>query len=177
VSVAALRPAGVVYREEQYFAWWIYALLGVMVALAWLGPFWLHRGGPQPAVAAQGWRLEVPIVLAVGLVLPSTLVFGVLRMTTEVTPTDVRVWFGWVPTYRRFVPIGSVQKIEVVSYRPLADFGGWGIRTGRDGERVLRARGDRGVRLDLADGTRLLIGSQKPEALAVAIERALRPGG
>ena len=28
-------------------------------------------------------------------------------MTTEVTPTDLRVWFGWVPTYRRVVPIGD----------------------------------------------------------------------
>ena len=62
------------------------------------------------------------------------------------------------------------------SYRPLADYGGWGVRTGRDGERVLNARGNRGVRLDLSDGTRLLVGSQRPEALAVAIERAIRPG-
>ena len=94
-------------------------------------------------------------------------------MTTEVTPTDVRVWFGWVPTYRRFVAVGAVQRIEVVSYRPLLDYGGWGIRTGRDGERVLNARGNRGVRLDLADGTRLLIGSQRPRL--ARIERP-RPG-
>ena len=174
VSVAALRPAGVVYREEQYFAWWIYALLGVMVALAWLGPFWLHRGGPQPAVAAQGWRLEVPIVLAVGLVLPSTLVFGVLRMTTEVTPTDVRVWFGWIPTYRHFVALNDIVRLEVVRYRPIADYGFWGVRSGRDGERVLSARGNMGVRIYLNDGTRLLIGSQRPEALAAALDRAIR---
>ena len=69
------------------------------------------------------------------------------------------------------------MRLEVVSYRPLADYGGWGIRSGRDGERVLNARGNRGVRLDLADGSRLLIGSQRPEALALALERALRPGG
>jgi hypothetical protein len=69
-----------------------------------------------------------------------------------------------------------VQKIEVVTYRPFRDFGGWGIRAGRNGERALCARGDRGVRLELLDGTRLLIGSQTPEALATAIERAVRPG-
>jgi hypothetical protein len=37
-------------------------------------------------------------------------------------------------------------------------------------------QGNRGVRLDLSDGTRLLIGSQRPEALAVALEHAMRPG-
>ncbi len=73
--------------------------------------------------------------------------------------------------------MASIVRIEVVSYRPLMDYGGWGIRVGRDGERVLNARGNRGVRIELTDGTRLLIGSQRPEALAVAIERTLlRPG-
>jgi hypothetical protein len=62
-----------------------------------------------------------------------------------------------------------------VQYRPIADHGGWGIRSGRDGERALTARGNRGVRLVLADGTRLLIGSQRPEELAETIERACRP--
>jgi hypothetical protein len=40
---------------------------------------------------------------------------------------------------------------------------------------VLSARGDRGVRLLLTDGTRLLIGSQQPEELAAALTRAMRP--
>ena len=97
-------------------------------------------------------------------------------MTTEVTPTEVRVWFGWVPTYRRVVSIGRHPALSTSSsYRPIADYGGWGIRAGRDGERVLNARGNRGVRLELADGTRLLIGSQRPEELAETIERARRP--
>ena len=42
----------------------------------------------------------------------------------------------------------------------MIDYGGWGIRKGRDGKRVFNARGNRGVRLELSDGTRLLIGSR-----------------
>ena len=103
---------------------------------------------------------------------PVILAVGFLRMTTEVTPIDMRVWFGWIPTYRRTILVATIVRLEVVSYRPLADYWGWGIRSGRDGERVLIARGDRGVRIDLADGTRLLIGSQRPEALALVLERA-----
>ena len=87
-----------------------------------------------------------------------------LHMTTEVTPTDVRVWFGWAPTYPRSCRSARSARIEVVTYRPIADYGFWGIRAGRDGERALIARGNRGVRLELTDGTRLLIGSQRPEA-------------
>lgn len=178
-SVATLRPPAVIYREEQLFAWWVYLVLGIMAALALV-----FVGLPQPAAAGAGAANPrhlglhaLPAGLVVGLTLPALLVVGVLRMTTEVTPTELRVWFGWVATYRLAIPAATIQRLEVVRYRPIADCRGWGIRHGPDGERVFSARGDRGVRLTLADGSRVLIGSQHPEALARELERAIRPTG
>jgi len=177
MSVASLGPAAGIYREEQNFDWWVYALVAVLDVLAWLGLVWLLHEAPDHPGLPDSWTFEVPVAVSVvGLFLPAILMVGLLRMTTEVTPTHVRIYFGWVPTYRRAVEIVAIQRLEVVTYRPIADYGGWGIRSGRDGERVLNARGNRGVRLDLSDGTRLLIGSQRPEALASALERAMRPG-
>jgi hypothetical protein len=95
-------------------------------------------------------------------------------MTTEATPDVLTVWYGWVPIYRRSVPISDIKSCAVVEFRPIADHGGWGVRAGRDGERVLTARGDRGVRLVLADGGKLLVGSQRADELAEVIARSLR---
>ena len=173
--VTALRPPAAIYREEQNFGWWVYALLAVMVALGCAGLGRDHPARPNPVPAHRGGGVEVPLALAVGLTLPAVLVVGVLRMTTEVTPSEVRVWYGWLPTYRRAVPVGGIVRADVVRYRPVRDCWGWGVRKGLDGEIVLNARGDRGVRLTLADGSRLLIGSQRPEELAAAIWRAIRP--
>ncbi len=172
VSSTTLRPPSAIYREEQNFAWWIYVLLIVM-AVVGVGSF-LGADPPEAARSPGGWGLEVPLVLAIALVLPSVLILGVLHMTTQVTPTQCQVWLGWIPTYRTAVPLATIVSIEIVEYRPIADYGGWGIRRGRDGERVLNARGNRGVRLTLSDGARLLIGSQKPENLALAIDQARR---
>jgi hypothetical protein len=172
--VTTLRSPVAVYREEQNFAWWIYALLAVMVVLAGFAPGWVR---PAAAGAANGWGMNIPIGLAVGLTVPAVLVLGVLRMTTEVRPTDVRVWFGWIPTYQQAVALTSIERLEVVSYRPIVEHGFWGVRRAADGERVLTARGNRGVRLYFSDGTRLLIGSQRPEALAEVLEKAIRPVG
>jgi hypothetical protein len=179
VSIAAFRPAGAVYREEQHFVWWLYALLALMALLGCAGPAWhqQHPGaGPNPAVAPRGWGLEVPLGLLIGLGLPALLIILVLHMTTEATPTYVGVWFGWIPTYRQIVPISGIERVEVVHFRPIADYGFWGVRRGHDGERVLIARGNRGVRLYLSNGSRLLIGSQRPEMLANAIRQAMEPG-
>ena len=175
MALVAIQPV-VVYREEQNFDWRVYALLASAEVLVWLGLIWWHKSPVQGVGPDQFGRVEAAVGREVGLILPALIVIGLLRMTTEVGATDLRVWFGWIPTYRRIVPLGTIQRLEVVNYRPLADYGGWGIRLGRDGVRVLSAKGDRGVRLELTDGTRLLIGSQQPEDLARAIERTIRPG-
>jgi hypothetical protein len=175
VALVAFQPAAVVYREEQNFDWRVYAAVAALVGCFWLVLFWFYRHEPVVAPRADVKAAELAFGAICGLFLPIVFVVGVLRMITEVTPSDVRVWFGWIPTYRRIVPIGSIQRLEVVTYRPIADYWGWGIRQGRDGVKVLNARGNRGVRLDLLDGTKLIIGSQHPEDLARALERALRP--
>ncbi len=175
MSVATLRPPSAIYREEQYFAWWLYVLLALMVAIAWFGWAKSHADpGAKPAAAPGALGATVPLSLAVGLILPPMLVFGVLRMTTEVNPVECRVWFGIVPTYRRAFPLDAVRSVEIVRYRPIRDHGFWGVRTTKDGERILTARGDRAVRLVLSDGSRVLIGSQDPEALASALDRPAR---
>ena len=174
--VATMRPAATVFHEEQYFR-----LAGLRLdcrarargglLLVWFTRHW----GPVAALLAHKWSIEFSLAAVISLALPLLLAVYLLQMTTEVTPTEVRVWYGWVPVYRRAVAISNVKSHAVVQYRPIADHGGWGIRAGRDGERVLTARGNRGVRLELADGTKLLIGSQRPEELAETIERARRP--
>ena len=175
-SVAALQPAVVVFREEQYFDWRVYArgdrgpdrlflperpLVDRPGQLALAGAGHPQAGLPRDRAARRGGPDRLRLLAASP---DDDRVSG---------PSEIRIWFGWVPFYRRNIAVDSVRTIEVVTYRPLLDHGGWGIRSGPEGERVLSARGNRGVRLVLNDGTRILIGSQRPEALAIAIERSL----
>jgi hypothetical protein len=164
-SVVTLQPAAVVFREEQYFDWRVYTLIALVGLTTGLG---LVRG--------RVWSPEVALGLLIGLALLMFVVVFLLHMTTEVGSTELRVWFGWAPTYPRVVAIGALKSVEVVTYRPIADYGFWGNRAGSDGERAFIARGNRGVRIELSDGTKILIGSQRPEVLASVLDRALRPG-
>jgi hypothetical protein len=164
-SVVAIQPVAAVFREEQYFDWRVYSLIAIVGLATGIG---LLRG--------RVWSLEVILGLLIGLGLLMFLIVFVLHMTTEVNATDLYVWFGWAPAHPRIMPISAVRFVEVVTYRPIADYGCWGIRSGRDGEKAFIARGNRGVRIELTDGTKLLIGSQRPELLASVLDRALRPG-
>lgn len=174
-SVATMQPAAAVFHEEQYFDWKVYALIGTLEILCGLAILWWTHRADVGGLIAHAWSLEFGLGLFAGLGLPFLLIVSVLHMTTEATADLVTVWYGWVPIYRRTISVAEIKSCDVVTYRPLLDYGGWGCRRRADGDRAFTARGDRGVRLTLPDGTHLLIGSQRPDELADALARPPRP--
>jgi hypothetical protein len=150
------------------------ATLGAVVAVA--APFLAGKAEPKPVHAV--------IVAAVALTL--LLTFALLNgLTTVVDARQVDVRFGRLKWFGKTIPLAEIREAEVVEYRPLRDFGGWGIRLGRfRNERAgcLTLRGHRGVRLTLATETTLMlfrvrslvIGSDTPERLRDAIQSARR---
>ena len=107
------------------------------------------------------------------------LLFG--QMLIEVTHDRLSVRYGYARWFGREIPAGNIETTEVVQYRPIRDFGGWGIRCARfDGEwtACYTFRGNRGVLLTLEEPfrfgavktRRLLVGSDEPERLKQAME-------
>jgi hypothetical protein len=92
-----------------------------------------------------------------------------LRQDTRVGAHGVTVRFGFL--YRTSIPMSDIRLAEAVQYRPVRDYGGWGIR-GLGRRRALNMRGDRGVLLTRQDGSTLLIGSQRPRELLTALAQA-----
>ena len=61
-----------------------------------------------------------------------------------------------------------------MTYRPIMEYGGRGIRFGRQGM-AYNVGGNRGVKIKLKNGKQALVGSQKPEELQRALERVSSP--
>jgi hypothetical protein len=120
-----------------------------------------------PIVA--GWDHELPPAarwtIVAGVVACSVLVQALLGgLTVRVEATRLVVHLGSVPLVRRSVPYAEVLAIESVAYRPIAEFGGWGVR-GLGRRKAWTARGDRAVKLSLSGERELLIGSDHPQRL------------
>jgi len=92
----------------------------------------------------------------------------VFPMETKLLPDELQVRFGRRTRFR--IPLKNVVRAFYRAYNPIPEYGGWGIRTGQRG-RAFNMRGNEGVQLVLASGKRVLIGSQRPEELARAIQR------
>jgi len=111
-----------------------------------------------------GWVYALLVALLVVL-----LAVVLLRLQTVVTSDAVTIRYGFL--YRARVPVGDIVSAEAIAYRPVRDYGGWGVR-GFGRRRALNARGNLGVLLTRQDGRTLLIGSQRPRELLAALAHA-----
>lgn len=116
--------------------------------------------------------LLVAIWLIFGLGFP--LFFALLALTVEVRADGL--WYRFFPLHLSFHRIAwdEVAECEVRTYRPLLEFGGWGIRYGGRDRKAYNVSGDRGVEFRLKNGKSVLFGSARPEEFAAAVRTRLQ---
>ena len=89
-----------------------------------------------------------------------------LKMITEVKNDAIHIRFS--PLIRKVIPFSEIATGAARQYSPIKEYGGWGVRYGTKGM-AYNVSGDQGVQLELTNGKRLLIGSQRSEELAKTI--------
>ena len=155
------------YEEVQHFHPAFQALMvgiGLFLLVSLVADVVFHTPlGSKPAP---------PAVLAGVLVFFVLLYLWVFRLVVRVDGQSVRAEFGYLGRLNFRWTRDQIRSCEPVTYRPLRDFGGWGIRFGAGGKRCYSARGNRGVLLE-TDKRQVTIGSQRPEELAAAIQQLI----
>ena len=168
--MSTIGRSDLLYREVQHFrqAWlWaiVLAVAGVAIYAAVeqliLGESFGSNPAPDVGV------LLIGIVFGLGL----PVFFNGANLTTEVTREGICYRFFPFHLSTQKIPLSQVKSHEVITYSPLRDYGGWGIRYGSKGK-AYNVSGNRGVRLELSNGKRLLFGSQRPEELSEAVAAA-----
>jgi hypothetical protein len=158
------------FREVQRFRQpWLWLLIAIIFGVTvWGFVQQIVLGRPFGQNPAPDTMMMV-IALVFGIAFPVLFLAG--NLTVEVRSDGL--YYRFFPFHWSFRRISAetLSKHEVHKYRPIRDYGGWGIRYGREGK-AYNVSGDRGVMLELSDGSRLLIGSQKPEELVNAISLA-----
>lgn len=115
--------------------------------------------GPLPGWEAAGIAVLLSFAVA-GLL-------ALFRLRTVVDQTMIDIRLQPLGLGRR-IARDQITTATPVTYRPLADFGGWGVRLGREGW-MYNMRGNRAVRIECRDGTVTFVGSERPEVLLAAL--------
>lgn len=150
------------YKESQKFNhWWL-----------WLLNLTLFGGLMFGALA--NWQSANFVELLIGpLILGLVMILlAILELRTSISEDGLEVKF-W-PFGRKRIFKSEIKRAVVRKYSPLREFGGWGYRIGPAGK-AFNMYGSQGLQLEMQNGDKLLIGTQRPEELAAFIKDWLEP--
>ena len=154
------------FREVQRFRQpWYWAIqIPALAALVYIVFRQLVLGKPVGNHPASNTSLAI-IAATIALFV---IWFIKLELITEVRDDVLEIRFRWL-FVRRAIPLAEIRHFEAKTYRPIRDYGGWGVRRGAGGM-AYNVSGNRGLELRLADGKSLLLGSQRPEEFVLALQ-------
>ncbi|MBN1805234.1 MAG: hypothetical protein JW837_08295 [Sedimentisphaerales bacterium] len=158
-----------IYREEQKFWLWFRVLVGMsMIWVATVSIIQLIKdftGQGSPGILAIVFLVSTCVIMPMMIVV----LFWKLRLETEVRPDGLYVrYFPFHIRFKRF-GVDDLSEYYARTYRPIWEYGGWGIRYSFGKGKAYNVRGNEGVQLVFKNGKRLLIGSQRAEELEEAI--------
>jgi len=117
------------------------------------------------------WALPVSIAgITINVLVTIILIFAKLQTRLSESALYMR-FFPFHFSYRK-IDFDTIATVYARSYQPLGEFGGWGIRWTPCG-RAYNVSGNQGVQLELKNGKRILIGSQRAEELASLLQEAM----
>ena len=111
-------------------------------------------------------------------VLVPLLVFALLmyfRLDTSLSDTGIH--YRMRPfTGEKIIRWEEIDAAWLRTYKPFQEYGGWGLRYSWKHGRAINVRGNKGLQLRLKTGKKLLIGTQKPEAMEAALDQLRMQG-
>lgn len=161
------------FEETQRFRqWWLWTLFIVAIILPfnrdWLKAHFtfLHN------IHITGPHLVPMLILAAIIVL-----FLLIKLDTRVDETGV---------YYRFFPIhlktrqklwSEIDRAYIRKYRPIMEYGGWGLRVGPYGKGgALNISGNIGLQIEYKNGQKLLLGTGKMKELNTVMQELYKKG-
>ena len=128
---------------------------------------------PATEDSQANWEIILAGIVGIGVPIAIAALFLLLKLETYVSRDGVYVrYFPFHIRFKRFRP-EDLSEYYARQYKPIREYGGWGIRYSLRNGKAYNTSGNQGVQLVFKSGKKLLIGSQKPEQLEAAIREIL----
>lgn len=149
--------ADVIFKESQKVdSVWIYALVAFILLISAIVYTFI-----KPFDEREFMFTIVFLTLLVVFI-------STIRLETEIGKTGI--YYRFFPLKKKtFIPKTEIKDCYFRIYKPIKEYGGWGIRIGRYG-RAYSIRGTKGMQIRLEDDSRILIGTSDEAGIKRAIE-------
>ena len=153
------------FKEQQKFnQWWLWVPMILFALFILYGLYQQvilgHSFGDHP-LSNSGLVGFLVFVMAL------MLFFWSIKMTTEINEESIRI--RYFPFSSRIIKWQEIKSAKVLNY---GFVGGWGIRFKTKFGTVYNTRGNLGLALELTNGKKLCIGTQKVDEMISVINQA-----
>ncbi|WP_346863236.1 hypothetical protein [uncultured Draconibacterium sp.] len=166
----------VLFKEEQRFTqWWLWLILGSTL-LAIIFPLVNELLTQSLDTSPEGvLRLVLIGVMSLLFIVAVLIVLLLTRLKTKIRNNEILV--AYPPFKRKWLKITAdeIERFEIRKYRAIREYGGYGFRSKRRIGQAYIISGNFGLQLYLKNGKKLLIGTQKKQALEYAMDKIMEP--
>ena len=102
------------------------------------------------------------------IIIASVLLIFIFKLSTRIDEKGIHYQFFPFHFSIKTLLWSEITKAEVRTYDPIGEYGGWGLRYSFNKKKgnAVNVSGDIGIQLTLKNGKKLLIGTQKKEAVS-----------
>ena len=158
----------ILFSEKQRFKqWWLWLFLLSINVFTLYGIFFQVIEGIQ---FGSNPMSNTGLIFTSAVILLLTIFFGLCRLETQIKKDGIFVrFFPFHLTFRHY-GWSTISKSFVRQYRPIAEYGGWGLR-GLGKDKALNVSGNKGLQLEFMNNKKLLIGTKKPRDITEILIR------
>jgi hypothetical protein len=161
------------YQETQRFNQrWLQFLIVVMGGFTWYSTASIFLENSIQDIPIVELLITLVTWVIIGIGFPLLFLFYI-KLVTEVYEDGVYVRFFPIHLRYRYIPYTAIKSCESVTYKPLAHYGGWGIRISQHGK-AYNVSGNRGIQFEFQNGKRLLIGSQSSDEFWQSVQLGIK---
>ncbi len=158
------------FYETQHFSKWIFILVIAIVIFVFILNLNIASETFE-GLSSKGDSIAV-IILSFFLPISITALIFLMKLQTTVKPDCIYIRF--FPLRTKKISFDQIEQCYARKYKPILEYGGWGIRGSFSKGKAYNARGNKGVQLVLKNGKKILIGSQKHAQLAETVNAVIK---
>jgi len=171
----------ILFREEQKFSspWlWVFTAIVITFAIAPEVIDIFKQIVLNQPIRKGDERLASMILLLLLLVfifIAMIILFRYMKLVIEVRPNGV--FYRYPPFILKMKSFyrDEINNYEIRTYKPIKEFSGWGIKYSWTGAgRAITVKGKTGLQLYLVNGKKVLLGTQRGEALNRAMQKMMK---
>lgn len=160
----------ILYSETQRFSqWWLWVfLIGINALILYAI---IEENIAQQHLSNNLTNIVVQILVFL-LTVSMSVFFLANKLNTAIATDGIYVRFFPFHRKYKFYAWDDIQEAYTRKYKPIAEYGGWGLRHKRVNKDIAyNVSGNMGLQLVLKNGKKILIGTRKPELVQEALEK------